>query len=243
MNLRPIVSSLVLSVALSVAGACNAGFPAGGLDLITDYWIDHGPQQRPSGPFGIFGGGPARFAVQGLQISGVENTGGTASAVGAVVSTERALSGPFFIGGSAGSASSDDMEYSGGSLHFGLLINPFFSLRLGYNQETWDYPTNLAAASLASNESSGVEVGLDLFGSPYAGWFFQISADVVPLSGTLRNGTEADLKTEFSMRGNVTVGMGLWENIDLMVTLGAQSDLGDQASTALQAGAGLALTF
>lgn len=232
----------LLLFALVVATA-RAGIPAGGLDLVADHWLtEYEPRHRTQHHFAAFGEGPLRLSVYGVSIGGIDNNTGSASTMAGVFASERHLSGRWFAGGSFGQGSSSSLAWSHGEVHLGALVSEQMALRLGYNNDQYDYPENLTDdANVAQNRMRGACAGVDLFGSPKPGWFVQLSGDLLPLRTERSDGATQDPR--FTVRGSFIIGTSLFYNLDVSLIAVAVPRLGDSGSNAGHLGAGLSLTF
>lgn len=238
-SMRPLA---VLLFAL-LATVTRAGIPAGGMDLIADHWLaEYEPRHRTQHRFGAFGEGPLRMSVYGVSIGGISNNTANASTMAGVFASERHLSGRWFAGGSFGQGSSDTVEWSHGEIHVGALVSEQMALRLGYNNDQYDYPNNqVDDANVAQNRMRGVCAGVDLFGSPKPGWFVQLSGDLLPLRTVRTDGATQD--PAFTVRGSFVIGTSLFYNVDLSLIAVFVPRLGDNGSNAGHVGGGVSLTF
>lgn len=236
--------TLTVLVALALAAVAHAGIPAGGMDLVADHWLtEYEPRHRTQHHFGAFGEGPLRLSVYGVSIGGIDNNTGNASTFGTVFATERHLSGRWYAGGSFGQGDGDDVEWSHGEVHVGALMSEQMGLRIGYNNDQYDYPNNQTDdGNVSQNRMRGVSAGIDLFGSPKPGWFVQLSGDLLPLRTTLTDGSVKD-SPSFTVRGAFVIGTSLFYNVDISLLAVAVPRLGDSGSNAGHLGGGLSLTF
>lgn len=228
-----------------IAAHAHAGIPAGGMDLIADYWLDQSELPRSSRPgYGhALGDGPLRVSLYGLAVGGIENNVESASAQALVIASERHLTGPFFAGGSFGAGKSDSLDYSHGEVHVGRIVSEQMAVRIGLVNDTYRYPTNDADdANVSEDRLRGLTAGADLFSSPRPGWFMQLSGDVLPLESALvGGGTRDDLS--FTIRGAFLVGFSILPTVDVSFLAMAVPRLGDAQSNAGHFGGGVSLTF
>lgn len=226
-----------------MAAVARAGIPAGGMDLIADHWLTeyepaHATEHRP----GSFGEGPLRLSIFGVSIGGIANNTGNASTMAGIFASERHLAGRWYAGGSFGQGTSSSLKWSHGEVHVGALLSEQMALRVGYNNDQYDYPGNLTDdANVAQNLMRGACVGVDLFGSPKPGWFVQLSGDVLPLRTERTDGAMQDPR--FTVRGSFMIGTSLFYNLDLSLVGIAVPRLGDSGSNAGHLGGGVSLTF
>lgn len=231
-------------VLLLLAGLAHAGIPAGGLDLVADHWLDeYEPGHKTQHEYNAFGEGPLRLSLYGVSIGGIGNATGNASTMGVVFASERHLAGRLYAGGSFGQGESDSVKWSHGEVHFGALMSAQMGLRVGYNNDQYDYPGNqVDDGNVSQNRLRGVSGGIDLFGSPKPGWFVQFSGDVLPLRTELTDGSVKD-SPRFTVRGALVIGTSLFYNLDISLLAVAVPRLGDSGSNAGHLGGGLSLTF
>ena len=237
------IRAVLAAVLLWAVPAC-AGIPAGGMDLIADHWLEeYEPVHRTQHEFTAFGEGPLRLSLYGVTMGGIKNNVETASTPAGIFASERHLSGRFFAGGSFGQGSSSSLTWSHGEVHGGALVSDQMALRVGYNNDQFDYLNNgTDDANVVQNRMRGVCIGADVFGSPRAGWFVQFSGDLLPLKTSLNDGSSR-ASPSFTVRGVLLLGTSLFYNVDISLMAMAIPRLGDSGANAGSAGLGASLTF
>jgi hypothetical protein len=252
--IRSSIAAAIAAAAAAVAASgllvapATAGIPAGGMDVFADYWIDEGVHggggrhHHHGAPF-FLGGGPFRLSLSGLQIGNIANNTRTVGAPTFVVAMERLVQGPFLAGGSFGFGNSDDLRWTHGEAHVGMLMNDRVSVRIGLNSDRYEYLTNqTAATNVARNLLQGLELGADVFGSPRPGWFVQLSGELLPLDTIRTDGSRANATT-ITARGTAMLGFTIWPNFDFTVLVVAVPGLGDSKTTGAHLGASLSVTL